>query len=127
MQTRNMEVSCRSNALFVLMIYLMEWLANSPAKKCFFSLLTRMHSSRIRTTCFSGRLSCHTRPLPCTPPCHAHPLPGTSPCHARSLATHAPLWTEGMTHACENITLPQTSLADGKNNIFFVTESRTKN
>ena len=24
-----------------------------------------------------------------------------------------PPWTEGMTHACENITLPQTSFADG--------------
>ena len=26
--------------------------------------------------------------------------------------TH-PLWTEGMTNACENITLPQTSFASG--------------
>ena len=26
-----------------------------------------------------------------------------------------PPWTEGMTHACENITLPQTSFAGGKN------------
>ena len=26
-----------------------------------------------------------------------------------------PLWTEGMRHACENITLPQTSFAGGNN------------
>ena len=26
-----------------------------------------------------------------------------------------PLWTEFLTHACENITLPQTSFAGGKN------------
>ena len=32
--------------------------------------------------------------------------------------TPPPLWTEGMTHACENITLPQTSFADGNKNAF---------
>ena len=93
-----------------------------------------MHSSRMRTTRFSGRLSCHAPPkphmpphvmytptpphphhacpLPCMPPlpCHAHP-----PCH--TCPRHAPplLWTEGMTHTCENITLPQTSFAGGNN------------
>ena len=36
-----------------------------------------MHSSRMRTIRCSGRLSCHTHPLPCMPPCHAH-----LPCHA---------------------------------------------
>ena len=41
-------------------------------------------------------------PLPCMPPCHARPLPCMPP------ATHAPsLWTEFLTHASENITLPQ--------------------
>ena len=29
--------------------------------------------------------------------------------------THPPLWTEFLTHAYENITLPQTSFAGGKN------------
>ena len=38
----------------------------------------------------------------------SHIPPGLTP---RS-RTH-PLWTEGMTHACENTTLPQTSFADG--------------
>ena len=30
-----------------------------------------------------------------------------------------PLWIEGMTHACENITLPKTSFAGGKD-IFWI-------
>ena len=57
-------------------------------------------------------------PLPCTPPamhtpCHAHPChtcpPAMhTPCHACPPATHAPPpWTEFLTHASENITLPQ--------------------
>ena len=29
------------------------------------------------------------------------------------LEADPPLWTEGMTHACENITLPQTSFVGG--------------
>ena len=44
----------------------------------------------------------HT-PLPCTPPpsCHAPLLPHTPlPCMP------PPLWTEFLTHTCENITLP---------------------
>ena len=45
-----------------------------------------------------------------------HPLPiecwDTNPMHIAWWDTH-PLWTEGMTHACENITLPQTSFASG--------------
>ena len=52
---------------------------------------------------------CHTCPpamhaplLPCMPPPHhACPLPRMPP------AMHAPLWTEFLTHASENITLPQ--------------------
>ena len=42
-------------------------------------------------------------PLPCTPTA-TH----TSPCHAHPPAVHAPPpWTEFLTHASENITLPQ--------------------
>ena len=37
--------------------------------------------------------------------------PGHVTCDACWEAT--PLWTEGMIHACENITLPQTSFAGG--------------
>ena len=41
--------------------------------------------------------------LPHTPPtCHTHPLPAThAPCPCPSL------WTEFLTHACKNVTLPQ--------------------
>ena len=43
----------------------------------------------------------HMPPPPCTPPC-------TPP------VMHAPpLWTEGMIHACKNITFPPTTVADG--------------
>ena len=63
----------------------------------------------------------HTCPLPCMPPathapCHAHPcLPCTPPAMQSPSATlaptmHAPLWTEFLTHACENITFPQFRL-----------------
>ena len=34
-----------------------------------------------------------------------------------------PLWTEGMTHACENIILPQTSFAGANNEIEVFYES----
>ena len=59
----------------------------------------------------------HALPLPCRPlathPHHACPLPRTPPamphCHA-----HPPSWTEWVTHASENITLPLTSFAGGK-------------
>ena len=119
-----------------------------------------MHSSRMRTIHCSGRLSCHTCPLPTTHThCHAHPLPHMpacqthAACHAHvpyhtchpaihaclphmppamhmSPTTHAPLpcmlppllcvsphmpltpllWTEFLTHACENTTFPQLLL-----------------
>ena len=97
-----------------------------------------MHSSRMRTVRCSGHLSCHAcmplathTPLPHMPPAmHASlphlphtPLPHTHPCHTcLPLATHAPLprmppchtphpmWTEFLTHACENITFPQLLL-----------------
>ena len=47
---------------------------------------------------------CHACPPPWTPPCHAHPLP--LPCMPLPPCT-PPLWTEFLTHASENITLPQ--------------------
>ena len=121
-----------------------------------------MHSCRIRTACFSGRLSCthphhsfppppcHTCPLPCTsPPCmppftmhaslhhicpihhtcsplHARPLCQTHfpLCHTRSPFTmHAPLWTEFLTHTCENITFPRLLLRVVKTTtIYFYTK-----
>ena len=83
----------------------------------------------MRTVRCSGHLSCHTWPLPCIPPCHTSPLPcmlplscmppamhashhafpppSMAPCHAHPLSpcmpptTHAHLWTEFLTHACE--------------------------
>ena len=85
----------------------------------------------MRTVCCSGCLSCHTWPLPCTPPppctppathappathgplCHAHPLPHMPP------ATHAPLChiyplpcmpPPLSIEACKNITFPQLLL-----------------
>ena len=51
-------------------------------------------------------------------PLDAYPLWKQTPSHVTCDAcweTNPPLlWTEGMTHACENITLPQTSFAGGK-------------
>ena len=61
--------------------------------------VTRMHSSRLHTVRWSGRLSCHARPHchayqpakhapchacppPCTPPCHTCPHHAWPPCHA---------------------------------------------
>ena len=42
--------------------------------------------------------------------------PGTLPPRTRHpLGPGTPLWTEFLTHASENITLPQTSFAGGKN------------
>ena len=44
-------------------------------------------------------------------PCLAHPHHVRSPNHACPSTTHAPpLWTEFLTHACENITFPQLLL-----------------
>ena len=78
-------------------------------------VITRMHSSRMRTARFSGRLSCtHAPPnsLPCMPPLlsctpfttHAplamhSPLPHTHP----SFATHA-LPPNRITDRCKNVT-----------------------
>ena len=56
------------------------------------------------------------RLLPCMPPLFAMHAPPPL-CHACPFfamhATHPFLWTEGMTHAYENITLPQISFAGG--------------
>ena len=64
----------------------------------------------MRTDRCSGHLFCHdARSLP--PPRHVLPPVMHAPCHARSPATHAPpLWTEFLTHACENITFPHLLL-----------------
>ena len=53
----------------------------------------------------------HTCPLQCIPPIMRTSAMHT-PCHACPPATHAPsrLWTEFLTHACENITFPQLLL-----------------
>ena len=58
---------------------------------------------------------CHTSPLPCTSPCHM-----CTPWHACCLAVHTtpPCHAcppRGQTGVCENITLPYTSYAGGKN------------
>ena len=56
---------------------------------------TRMHSSRMRTVCCSGHLSCHAcppathAPPPCMPPCHACPLPCMPPLLCMPPAMHA--------------------------------------
>ena len=65
----------------------------------------------------------HTCPLqqPCTPPSANHAYP-PQPCMPPSNHTlqphpttmHVPPWTEFLTYASENITLPQTSFAGGK-------------
>ena len=67
-------------------------------------------------------------PLLGTPPAMHAPMPHTpiathTPHACPPITTHArhaplphtsPLWTEFLTHACENITLPQTSFPGGK-------------
>ena len=56
---------------------------------------------------------CHVYPMPCMPPVMHAPLPHTPPAlHAptpcKPPAMHIPsLWTEFLTHASENVTLPQ--------------------
>ena len=62
----------------------------------------------------------HTHPpWACTPPRHACP-----PAMHAPLAMHTPLWTEFLTHASENITLPQTSFAGGKYSAQYKTKSQ---
>ena len=75
---------------------------------------TRMHSSRMRTArSLTDRISWYqAREGMCG--MHAHqactPPACTPPSHA-----HLPPWTEFLTHASENITLPETSFASGNN------------
>ena len=60
---------------------------------------------------------CHAWP-PCHSclPCHAcPPLPHTHPAMHAPRCHACPPWTETLTHATQNITLPQTSFAGGKN------------
>ena len=69
-----------------------------------------MHSSRMLTARSSSRRGVPGPDLPqllpwvwaWRPPSGSRPPPGLDP-----------PWTEFLTHACENITLPQTSLAGG--------------
>ena len=44
------------------------------------------------------------------------PRDQTPPWEQTPLQEQTPLWTELLIHACENITLPQTSFAGGNNN-----------
>ena len=73
---------------------------------------------------------CYAFPLPCMPPpcispfathaplhhvcrpfaTHAAPLPHMTLCHTHTIRHTPPLWTEGMIHACENITFLQLLL-----------------
>ena len=88
-----------------------------------------MHSSRMHTAylltvsrstpCISGMGVCPTplpggRPPRCRLPMNADPPVMWPVMHAGKLT---PLWAEGMTHACENITLSQTSFAGGNNGL----------
>ena len=87
-----------------------------------------MHSSRMRNT----RSSSHPggsppgtpwsrHPLDQAPPEQVPPGAGNPPDQASPWTRHpppgagTPLWTEFLTHTSENITLPQTSFAGGKN------------
>ena len=73
-------------------------------------IITRMRSSRMHTTHFSGCLSCHTCPRAMHARCHVCPLLCTPPPCMHAPLPHTPLWTEGMKHSCENITFPQLLL-----------------
>ena len=57
----------------------------------------------------------------CRPPRMQTPLDAHLPLDADHPPDADPpsLWTEGITHVCENITLPQTSFADGNNSENF--------
>ena len=59
---------------------------------------------------YRGGGFCPTPPWIYTPPGHVT----CDACWEANPHPTPPLWTEGMTHACENITLPQNLLASGK-------------
>ena len=73
-----------------------------------------MHSSRMRTVRCSGRLSCHAHPHAC----HPTHMPSHHACPP--LPRMPLLWTEFLTHACENITFPQLLLRTVKKLLSFV-------
>ena len=100
-------------------------------------VMTRMHSSRVHTTCSSSRRgglhqapqTRHHPPPSRHPPEQAprrsrHPPeqaspweqgpPGSRPPRSRHPPEQAPLPC-GQTHTCKHITLPQTSFAGGRN------------
>ena len=88
---------------------------------------TRMHFSRMRTARFNGRLgegcvSPWADTLRQTTP-WAHPQPwADTPWQTPPAPLHVgihPQWTEGMTHACENITFLQLLLRAVKNQWWF--------
>ena len=87
---------------------------------------TRMHSSRMSTDRCSGRLSCHALPLPAMhAPYHACPLVmHAATCPPACMPPQPPprmalLWTEFLTHTCENITFPQLLLRTLKMSIKY--------
>ena len=81
--------------------------------------MTRMHSSRMRTARSSIRRGGlhQAHPPEADTPLGADTPPSRHPPGADTPPT--PLWTEFLTHAYENITLPQTSFAGGKNKILM--------
>ena len=68
---------------------------------------TRMHSSRMRTVCCRGRLILGGG--------------GVCPGSVCQGGVHLPpLWTEFLTHTCENITFPQLRLRTVKNHVLVL-------
>ena len=87
---------------------------------------TRMHSSRMRTVCYSGHLSYHarTRPLPHMPlAMHAPPAmhaPTThAPCHACPPATHVPPLDRILDTRLWKHYLSATTVADGNHSLWI--------
>ena len=76
----------------------------------FTTFITRMHSSRMRTICWSSRV-CPGSVCPggCLPRGVCLPR-GCLPSRSRGVSARHPPWTEFVTHACENITFPQLHL-----------------
>ena len=101
-----------------------------PLSLCqvWYQIITRVHSSRMRTACLlpiSPIMHCLQWGVPglgCTCPRVVYlvlegvPDPGGVPGPGGYLRRYStsPLWTEWLTDRCKNITLPQTSFAGGK-------------
>ena len=84
-----------------------------------------MHSSRMRTARSSSRPGGVSTRL--SPPKEAQPQEEAPPLEEAAPREEAappggstPLWIEFLTHTSENITLPQTSFAGGKNVVFVM-------